>query len=45
MAEWLERAVNLFVGALVLVLLVKYREDLVAADESRSQRRQGMAKR
>ena len=26
MAEWLERALDLFVGALVLVLLVKYRD-------------------
>jgi hypothetical protein len=26
MPEWLERAVNVFVGALVLVLLVKYRD-------------------
>ena len=26
MGEWLERAINLFVGALMLVLLVKYRD-------------------
>ena len=26
MPEWLERAVNVFVGALVLVLLVRYRD-------------------
>jgi hypothetical protein len=26
MPEWLERAVNVFIGALVLVLLVKYRD-------------------
>ena len=26
MPEWLERGVNVFVGALVLVLLVKYRD-------------------
>ena len=26
MPEWLERAVNVFVGALVLVLVVKYRD-------------------
>lgn len=26
MAEWLERAINLFVGTFVLVLLVKYRD-------------------
>ena len=26
MAEWLERAINLFVGALLLVLMIKYRD-------------------
>lgn len=26
MPEWLERAVNIFVGALALVLMVKYRD-------------------
>lgn len=26
MPEWLERAVNVFVGALTLVLMVKYRD-------------------
>jgi hypothetical protein len=26
MAEWLERAINLFVGALVLMFVVKYRD-------------------
>jgi hypothetical protein len=26
MPEWLERAVNVFAGALVLVLVVKYRD-------------------
>ena len=26
MNEWLDRAINIFVGALVLVLVVKYRD-------------------